>query len=86
MIYFQIINDSNESERTILLIDRMLQMTNALQRITQYYFSQTQMVPSNMLSLSNKFNEGCEEIIRLLQAIKNKLRYNYCICNTHNSC
>ena len=90
IIYFQIINtNTNQYENTILLIDGMTRMTNDLRYIAQYYFNEAEVGSpyiSILIEIDYKFNEGCEEIIRLLRALKNQLRYNNCLCNTYNSC
>ena len=64
-------------------------MTNTLRQIAKYYFGEAKVDASYMtpiIRIENKFNEGCEEFLRLLQALKNNLQYNHCLCNTHNSC
>ena len=73
----------------MLIIDRILEMANTLRHIGQHYFGEAKVDAkyiTPIIRIENEFNEGCEEFIRLLQALKNHLQYNLCLCNTHNSC
>ena len=73
----------------MLLIDGMVQMTNNLRHIAQYYFNEAEVGSpyiAILIEIDYKFIEGCEETIRLLRALKNKLRHNNCLCNIYNSC
>ena len=64
-------------------------MTNALRLIAQYYFNEAKVGSphiSILIEIDYKYNQGCEELMLALRALKNKLRYNHCLCNTYNSC
>ena len=64
-------------------------MTLALQRIAQYYFNEAEVGSpyiSTLMEIDYQFNAGCDDLIKLLRAMKNSLRYDICICQTINSC
>ena len=63
-------------------------MAISLQTIGNHYFEETHFGPQQhrLLSIQNQFNNGCDHIIRLLKATQTFLRYNFCLCNTFNSC
>ena len=71
------------------LVLSALQMSLALQRIAQYYFNEAEVASpyiSTLMEIDYLFSNGCDDLIKLLRAVKNDLRYNICICNTINSC
>ena len=67
---------------------KAIQMTDSLQKIAHHFFKEMYFGPSQhrFLTIQNQFNSGCEQLINLLKATKTFLHFNYCLCNTINSC
>ena len=64
-------------------------MALALQRIAQYYFNEAEVGSpyiASLIEIDYQFSAGCDEMIKLLRAVKNYLQYDICICDTINSC
>ena len=67
------------------MVIKAIQMTLALKQIAQYYFNEAEVGSpyiSTLMEIDYQFISGCEDMVRILQALKNKLRYNFCFCNT----
>ena len=83
---FQISNTHNsDEEHAEQLVIKALEMTFALKQIAQYYFNEAEVGSpyiSTLIEIDYQFNSGCEDMVRILRALKNKLRYNFCFCNT----
>ena len=80
---------SSEGEYAEQLVSKALEMTFALQRIAQFYFNEAEVGSpfiSVLLEIDCQFSAGCDDIIRILRALKNKLCYNICFCNTIDTC
>ena len=76
-------------EHVIDLIERALDMTYSLKQIGQYYFNEAEFGSphiSVLMEIDFQFIDGCEHMVRILEALKNKLQINHCICNKFNSC
>ena len=70
-------------------INRAMQMTLDLQKIAKHYFHKVQLGSPNatrFMEIEQQFQTGCEQMKTLLRALKNKLLYNRCFCNTLRSC
>ena len=89
-LYFQISNTyATDEEYAEYLVKNTLQMSLALQRIAQYYFNEAEVGSpyiSTLMEIDYQFNAGCDDLIKLLRAVKNSLKYDICICETINSC
>ena len=83
--YNSIIFNSENSNDSL---EKSLQMTEALQTIAHHYFRQTQFGPNQyrLLDFQNQFDDGCDKLTKLLKTTQILLRFNYCLCNTYNTC
>ena len=73
----------------INLIERALDMTYSLKQIGQYYFNEAEFQSpyiSILIEIDYQFHDGCDHMIKILDALKNKLQINHCICNKFNTC
>ena len=69
-------------------LQKSLEMTESLQKIAHHYFQETRFGPNQyrLLDFQNQFHHGCDQLIKLLKATKIHLHFNYCLCNTFNTC
>ena len=77
--------DYQISDRANILkmIRNTLEMTHCLKRIAQFYFNEAQMNSRNismLIEIDFQFITGCDSIIEILNAVKNKLLNNSCFC------
>ena len=90
LFYFQCTNSFSSTEaQAEYLTTKALEMTFALQRIAQFYFAEAELGSpyiSILLEIDNQFIDGCEDLIKILRALKNQLQYNICFCNTLDCC
>ena len=71
------------------MVQKALEMTYALQRIAQYYFNEAEVSSpyiAVLIEFDFQFNTGCDQMIQILKALKNKLYFDYCFCNTLETC
>ena len=69
-------------------VAKAIQMTDSLQKIACHFFEEVHFGSNQhrFLTIQNQFNSGCEQLINLLKATKRFLHFNYCLCNSINSC
>ena len=80
---------ASDDEYAEHLVVDSLQKSLALQRISQYYFNEAEVASpyiAQLMEIDYMFNTGCDDLIKLLRAVKNNLRYDICVCATINSC
>ena len=71
------------------LIEKALEMTYSLKRIGQYYFNEAEYRSpyiSSLIEIDYEFNDGCDHMIKILNALKNQLQFNHCMCNKFDTC
>ena len=80
---------SSDEEYAEALVVKALEMALALRHIAQYYFNEAEVGSpyiSILIEIDYQFISACEDLIKIFRALKHKLRYNYCFCNTINTC